>query len=67
MTVYELLTALWQPIKMLAASLFVVMRNIADGIRLLLTAFVLAAVYTAFQPQANTETIVIGSIVLLAW
>jgi SSS family solute:Na+ symporter len=31
----------------------------------LLTAFVLAAVYTAFQPQANAETIVIGSVVLL--
>jgi Na+/proline symporter len=41
------------------------MRNIADGIRLLLTAFVLAAVYTAFQPQANAETIVIASVVLL--
>src|SRR4029434_8812672 len=50
---------------MLAASLFVLMRNIADGIRLLLTAFVLAAVYTAFQPAANAETIVIGSVVLL--
>lgn len=66
MTVYELLERRFgSRIKMLAASLFVVMRNIADGIRLLLTAFVLAAVYTAFQPQANTETIVIGSIVLL--
>jgi Na+/proline symporter len=41
------------------------MRNIADGIRLLLTAFVLAAVYTAFQPQANAETIVIASVILL--
>jgi SSS family transporter len=66
MTVYELLERRFgSRIKMLAASLFVVMRNIADGIRLLLTAFVLAAVYTAFQPAANTETIVIASIVLL--
>jgi len=66
MTVYELLERRFgNRIKMLAASLFVVMRNIADGIRLLLTAFVLAAVYTAFQPQANTETIVIGSVILL--
>jgi SSS family transporter len=66
MTVYELLDRRFgSRIKMLAASLFVVMRNIADGIRLLLTAFVLAAVYTAFQPQANAETIVIASIVLL--
>jgi SSS family solute:Na+ symporter len=66
MTVYELLERRFgNRIKMLAASLFVVMRNIADGIRLLLTAFVLAAVYTAFQPQANAETIVIASVVLL--
>src|SRR5215216_6587191 len=60
MTVYQLLERRFgNRIKMLAASLFVIMRNIADGIRLLLTAFVLAAVYTAFQPQANAETIVI--------
>src|SRR5205814_1005713 len=66
MTVYQLLERRFgNRIKMLAASLFVVMRNIADGIRLLLTAFVLAAVYTAFQPQANAETIVIGSVRLL--
>jgi SSS family transporter len=66
MTVYQLLERRFgNRIKMLAASLFVVMRNIADGIRLLLTAFVLAAVYTAFQPQANAETIVILSVVLL--
>jgi SSS family transporter len=66
MTVYQLLERRFgNRIKMLAASLFVVMRNIADGIRLLLTAFVLAAVYTAFQPQANAETIVIASVVLL--
>src|SRR6185503_9596436 len=52
-------------IKMLAASLFVVMRNIADGIRLLLTAIVLAAVYTSFQPAANAETIVVVSVILI--
>src|ERR1041385_7373919 len=66
LTVYQLLERRFgNRIKMLAASLFVVMRNIADGIRLLLTAFVLAAVYTAFQPQANADTIVIGSVILL--
>lgn len=66
MTVYQLLERRFgNRIKMLAASLFVVMRNIADGVRLLLTAFVLAAVYTSFQPQANPEIIVICSIVLL--
>lgn len=51
--------------KMLASALFVVMRNVADGVRLLLTAFVLAAVYTSFNPGANQTTIIIGSIVLL--
>src|SRR6185436_15871012 len=66
LTVYQLLDRRFGgKIKMVAASLFVVMRNIADGIRLLLTAIVLAAVYTSFQPSANAETIVIGSIVLL--
>ncbi len=66
MTVYQLLERRFgEKIKMLAAALFVVMRNIADGVRLLLTAIVLAAVYTAFQPQADSETIVIASIVLI--
>src|SRR4029078_3138403 len=50
---------------MVAASLFVVMRNIADGIRLLLTAIVLAAVYASFQPAANAEMIIIVSIVII--
>ncbi|HEY0079969.1 MAG TPA: sodium:solute symporter [Pyrinomonadaceae bacterium] len=66
LTVYQLLERRFgNRIKMLAAALFVVMRNIADGIRLLLTAIVLAAVYTAFQPQANADTIIVASIVLL--
>src|SRR5215212_6828482 len=66
LTVYQLLERRFGGrIKMLAAALFVVMRNIADGIRLLLTAIVLAAVYTAFQPQANVTTVTVASIVLL--
>lgn len=66
LTVYQLLDRRFGgKIKMLAASLFVVMRNIADGIRLLLTAIVLAAVYTSFQPAANAETIVVASIILI--
>ncbi|HEY2963238.1 MAG TPA: sodium:solute symporter [Pyrinomonadaceae bacterium] len=66
LTVYQLLDRRFGgKIKMLAASLFVVMRNIADGIRLLLTAIVLAAVYTSFQPGANVEVITIASIVLI--
>lgn len=65
-TVYQLLgTRFGSKVKMLASALFVVMRNIADGIRLLLTAIVLAAVYVAFVPTASTETVIIGSIVLL--
>jgi SSS family transporter len=66
LTVYQLLDRRFGgKIKVLAASLFVVMRNIADGIRLLLTAIVLAAVYTSFQPQANAETIIVASIILI--
>src|SRR3982750_1929288 len=66
LTVYQLLDRRFGgKIKMVAASLFVVMRNIADGIRLLLTAIVLAAVYAAFQPNANAETIIMASIVLI--
>ena len=65
-TVYQLLgDRFGNKVKMLASALFVVMRNIADGIRLLLTAIVLAAVYVAFQPDANAETITILSVVLL--
>jgi SSS family transporter len=66
LTVYQLLDRRFGGrIKMLAASLFIVMRNIADGIRLLLTAIVLGAVYTAFRPQASVETVVFASIFLL--
>lgn len=66
LTVYQLLDRRFGGrIKMLAASLFIVMRNIADGIRLLLTAIVLAAVYLAFQPEANADAIIVGSIILI--
>ena len=66
LTVYQLLDRRFGgKIKVLAASMFVVMRNIADGIRLLLTAIVLAAVYTSFQPGANAEVIIIGSVILI--
>ena len=66
MTVYQLLDRRFGgKIKVLAASLFVVMRNIADGIRLLLTAIVLAAVYTSFQPAASAETIIVASVILI--
>ncbi len=65
-TVYQLLGERFgNKVKMLASSIFVVMRNIADGVRLLLTAIVLAAVYVAFQPNADATTVIIGSIILL--
>ncbi|MBA3693170.1 MAG: sodium/solute symporter [Acidobacteria bacterium] len=65
-TVYQLLGERFgNKVKMLASALFVVMRNIADGIRLLLTAIVLSAVYVAFQPGANADYVIVGSIVLL--
>ncbi|MFN2413294.1 MAG: sodium:solute symporter [Pyrinomonadaceae bacterium] len=65
-TVYQLLGERFgSKVKMLASSLFVVMRNIADGIRLLLTAIVLAAVYRSFYPGADATTVIIGSIILL--
>jgi SSS family solute:Na+ symporter len=65
-TVYQLLGERFGgKVKVLASGLFVIMRNIADGIRLLLTAIVLAAVYTAFQPDANQAVIIVGSILIL--
>ena len=65
-TVYQLLGERFgNRVKMLASALFVVMRNVADGVRLLLTAIVLAAVYRSFNPNADATLIIIGSIVLL--
>ena len=56
-TVYELLQVRFgAPVKALAASLFVVMRTVADGVRLLLTAFVVAAVIRS----ADVSTTIIG-------
>lgn len=65
-TVYQLLGERFgEKVKMLASGLFVIMRNIADGIRLLLTAIVLAAVYTAFSPETSQDLVIIGSIIIL--
>jgi SSS family transporter len=65
-TVYQLLgDRFGGRVKMLASGLFVIMRNIADGIRLLLTAIVLAAVYTAFQPDTDPAYVIVGSILIL--
>jgi len=66
LTVYQLLDQRFGgKIKMLASSLFVIMRNIADGIRLLLTAIVLAYVWTSFNRGADFQTVIIFSVILL--
>src|SRR5258706_6443134 len=66
LTVYQLLTKRFGGVvKGLAASLFVTMRTIGDGIRLLLTALVLAAVAAAFAPTAAPEMVVFVSVVAL--
>ena len=65
-TVYELLQDRFGArVKALAASLFVIMRTIADGIRLLLTAIVLGAVYRAFSPGADVATVIDLSVVII--
>ena len=62
-TVYQLLQKRFGgAVKGLAASLFVVMRTMADGVRLLLTAFVLAAVFKSLGWEA---TAVSGSIIAI--
>lgn len=66
LTVYQLLqTRFGGAVKALAAGLFVVMRIVADGVRLLLTAFVLAAVYAAATGSAALDGAVVGSILII--
>ena len=66
LTVYQLLqTRFGGAVKALAAGLFVVMRIVADGVRLLLTAFVLAAVYAAVTGSAALDAAVVGSILVI--
>jgi len=66
LTVYQLLQARFGgAVKALAAGLFVAMRTVADGVRLLLTAFVVAAVYAAFSAGADVETAVVASILVI--
>lgn len=63
-TVYELLQTRFAPsVKALAASLFVVMRTIADGVRLLLTAYVLTAVLK--NVDISTTIIALGAIMIV--
>jgi solute:Na+ symporter, SSS family len=63
-TVYELLQTRFSPsVKALAASLFVVMRTLADGVRLLLTAIVVAAVLKAIG--VSGAIIALGAIMIV--
>ncbi len=63
-TVYELLqTRFGAPVKALAATLFVIMRTIADGVRLLLTAFVIAAVLKS--AGISTSILALGVVMIL--
>jgi SSS family solute:Na+ symporter len=63
-TVYELLqTRFGASVKALAASLFVVMRTIADGVRLLLTAYVLSAVMKSVD--VSIAIVALGAIMII--
>jgi len=64
-TVYELLHTRFGPsVRALAASLFVVMRTIADGVRLLLTAFVITALVRSI---GVAEGVVALGVVMIAF
>ena len=72
LTIYQLLQSRFGPqVKSLAASLFIVMRTIADGVRLLLTSVVMATVWRAFFPGLATPAAtaisiaIIGGVMLL--
>src|SRR5262249_20244979 len=66
LTVYQLLTKRFGlSVKALAASLFVVVRTVGDGIRLLLTALVLVAVGSALLPGVAAESLVPWAVVVL--
>lgn len=72
LTVYQLLTSRFgMDVKAAVAGLFVVMRTLADGVRLLLTASVLAAVGLAFgaagseNALAAVACVVLGTVTIL--
>ncbi len=72
LTIYELLRARFGVgVKSLAAILFIVMRTIADAVRLVLTSVVVAIVWQTFFPGISTmhaasmSIVVIGAVMLL--
>lgn len=52
-------------VKSLSASLFIVMRTVADGVRLLLTSVVMAVAWKSFFPSVTVTTATIMSICLI--
>ena len=65
-TVYELLqNRFGAAVKGLAASLFIMMRTVADAVRLLLTSIVLASVYRAFHPGGGDASAISVSILII--
>ena len=72
LTIYELLRARFGVgVKSLAAILFIVMRTIADAVRLVLTSVVVAIVWQTFFPGISTmhaasmSIVLIGAVMLL--
>ena len=66
-TVYELLqSGFGRGVRAFAASTFAVMRTVADSVRILLTAIVIAAVYQSFAPDASSSTAILLSILLVS-
>ncbi|MBW3566071.1 MAG: sodium/solute symporter [Acidobacteria bacterium] len=63
-TVYQLLQSVFGGgVRALSSAIFVVMRIIADGVRLLLTALVIAAVFTALAPDQASHLVIPASII----
>src|SRR5438132_2790337 len=72
LTIYELLhTHFGGAVRSLAASLFILMRTVADGVRLLLTSVVMSSVWQTFLPHSDrrvaaaVSVITIGGVMLL--
>jgi SSS family transporter len=66
LTVYEVLHEHFGGVvKSLAATLFIIMRTVADGVRLLLTSVVMAVVWRSFFPNISVMTATALSICLI--
>ncbi|HXH36994.1 MAG TPA: sodium:solute symporter [Thermoanaerobaculia bacterium] len=66
LTIYELLRSRFgNGVRSLAASLFIVMRTVADSVRLLLTAVVMSSVWHAFLPNADPAMVTAVSVVCI--